>query len=120
MKKWVVGLPAVLLAAVVLATATPVAAHEYQRGESDHPLRCVAYVLYPIGIACEYGCKRPMHWVVSQPYARIIFGHDSHLAVGEGGKPDLCARCRAKADVVECPGCHRLVRAPEKDYFTFK
>ena len=51
-------------------------AHSYDRDDSDYPLRVVAYVVHPVGIAMEYGVLRPIHWVVSQPNWSIIFGHE--------------------------------------------
>lgn len=53
-------------------------AHVYDRDDSDHPLRYVAYALHPIGIAIEYGVLRQIHWIVSQPDWDVIFGHEAY------------------------------------------
>jgi hypothetical protein len=61
----------------LMALSTPAAwAHEYDRDDSDHPLRYVAYVVHPVGVAVEYAVLRPIHWLVSQPNLDIIFGHE--------------------------------------------
>lgn len=66
-----------LFAAMLLAFAPGVSsAHEYDRDDSDHPLRLVGYVLHPFGIAAEYLLLRPVHWVVSQKNLDIVFGHE--------------------------------------------
>jgi hypothetical protein len=67
---------ATLAALTLLALPTVARAHEYDRDDSDYPLRYVAYVLHPLGIAAEYLVLRPIHWLVSQPNCDIIFGHD--------------------------------------------
>jgi hypothetical protein len=64
-----------LLACLALA-ATPAAADEYDARRAGHPLRVVAYVLHPVGVALDYLLFRPAHWVGSQPVVRTIFGHD--------------------------------------------
>jgi hypothetical protein len=66
-----------LLALSLMLTPGVAGAHDYDRENSDHPLRYVAYVLHPVGIAAEYLVLRPIHWVVSQPNCDIIFGHDT-------------------------------------------
>jgi hypothetical protein len=67
-----------------LALVLPASAHRYQRSVNDHPMRLVAYVLNPIGIALEYAVMRPIHWGVSQHNLDIVFGHDP--SVQENGK----------------------------------
>ncbi|MBN1867790.1 hypothetical protein JW916_10900 [Candidatus Sumerlaeota bacterium] len=65
-----------LVFALLLLAAGPVCAHEYDRNDSDHPLRYAAYLVHPIGILGEYAITRPIHLLVSLPHACIIFGHD--------------------------------------------
>lgn len=68
---------ALILFGLALALSSQSAsAHEYDRGDSDHPLRYVAYALHPIGMFGEYAICRPIHYVVSQPTLCIIFGHE--------------------------------------------
>ncbi|MCL5271639.1 MAG: hypothetical protein M1457_14040 [bacterium] len=69
-------LVAALLATALLALPARAGAHEYVRGDSDYPLRYIAYALHPFGIAVEYTVLRPIHWVVSQPDLDIVFGHE--------------------------------------------
>ncbi|MCP4906088.1 MAG: hypothetical protein GY910_14015 [bacterium] len=63
-------------AALVMAMASPVAADEYGSSEAGHPLRIVAYVLHPIGLALDYLLLRPAHWLVSQEPFKTAFGHE--------------------------------------------
>ena len=65
-----------LFALALLALPLSAPAHEYDRNDSDYPLRYIAYVAYPLGIAVEYGVLRPIHWVVSRANLSIIFGHE--------------------------------------------
>ncbi len=66
-----------LLAMFVISAAAPTMAHRYRRAQNDHPMRLVAYVLHPVGIAVEYAVMRPIHELVSQPDLDIWFGHES-------------------------------------------
>jgi hypothetical protein len=68
---------AVLGAALLgaLALATPAAADEYSSETAGHPLRILAYVLHPVGVALDYLVMRPAHWVGSQEPFQTIFGH---------------------------------------------
>lgn len=69
----------VLLAAALLAVVVPASAHRYHRLDDGHPLRIIAHIVHPVGIALEYGIMRPIHYIVSQPDADIIFGHKSFV-----------------------------------------
>ena len=71
---------AAILVAVAL-TVTPAArAHTYQSAEEGHPLRMVAYLLHPLGVAAEYIILRPWHKIVSRDPFAPIFGHDPREA----------------------------------------
>jgi hypothetical protein len=59
-----------------LAVAAPARADEYDARRAGHPLRVVAYVVHPIGVALDWLLFRPAHWVVSQPVLNHVFGHD--------------------------------------------
>ena len=68
-----------IAAAIVLFLAVPTKseAHDYDRDDSEHPLRYVAYAIHPIGIALEYIVFRPIHKLVSLNKATsVTFGHD--------------------------------------------
>jgi hypothetical protein len=69
-------LAALPLLALLALSAAPAAADEYDARRAGHPLRVVAYVLHPVGVALDYLLFRPAHWVGSQPVVRTIFGHD--------------------------------------------
>ena len=60
----------------LLAAALPAHADEYDARRAGHPLRLVAYVVHPIGVALDWLLFRPAHWVVSQPGLDHVFGHD--------------------------------------------
>ena len=66
---------ALLLVAALMLIPAGGSAHEYDRDDSDYPVRYVGYVLHPVGVAVEYIVLRPIHWLVSKPHFRIIFGH---------------------------------------------
>jgi len=117
MKRVSVGLLAVVLVAMVLAVAAPVSAHDYQRNRSDHPLRLVAYVLHPIGLGLEYAITRPIHHLVSLPYARFIFGHDPRNERNERGEYPVCLLCRPEIVAKECPQCHKTMQKPRDKYW---
>ena len=65
-----------LLCAATLLIATPAMADEYDDDAAGHPLRIVAYVLHPVGVALDYLILRPAHWLVSQEPMKTIFGHE--------------------------------------------
>jgi hypothetical protein len=63
----------------LLAAPATSQAHNYDRDDSDYPLRYVAYAVHPIGIAVEYTVLRPIHWLVARPVLNVVFGHDSTI-----------------------------------------
>ena len=67
---------AAVLVTVALTVTPSVRADTYMSAEEGHPLRYVAYIVHPIGVAAEYLVLRPWHKIVSrEPYA-TIFGHE--------------------------------------------
>jgi len=70
-------LSAVFLALVLLTTIPATAiADEYDEDSAGHPLRIVAYVLHPVGVAIDYLILRPAHWLVSTEPMKTVFGHE--------------------------------------------
>ena len=70
---------AVLLAASIVAVALPAAADDYEPQWAGHPLRVVAYVTHPIGVALDVLIFRPAHWVVSRSDSMArLFGHERY------------------------------------------
>lgn len=69
---------AMVFAACFAMTSGVASAHDYDRDDDGHPLRIAAYIVHPVGIACEYVISRPIHWLVSQPKWNVIFGHVSY------------------------------------------
>ncbi|MFW6303811.1 MAG: OmpA/MotB family protein [Candidatus Sumerlaeota bacterium] len=66
----------VLVIAVLSVGVVPVSAHEYDRNDSDYPLRYLAYLVHPIGVALEYTITRPFHKLVHKPGWSYVMGHD--------------------------------------------
>jgi hypothetical protein len=120
MKQRVVGLLAALLVAMIFAVASPVRAHDFNRGNSDYPLRVIAYALHPLGIGLEYGIMRPIHQLVSLPHARILFGHAPRNERDEHGQYPICPTCRPEAGGVECPTCHKPLLKPRDEYWAWR
>lgn len=64
------------LALIAVASALPSRADDYDEKSSGHPLRIVAYVLHPVGVAIDYLFLRPAHWLGSHEPLKTIFGHE--------------------------------------------
>lgn len=78
-----------MLATGVLAIPSTSSAHEYQRPVEGHPLRYIAYLLHPVGVAVERWVARPIHNFVTSD-AEFLgapnyewFGHVPHDAIAE-------------------------------------
>jgi hypothetical protein len=71
------GLRRIFFASLValIASAGAARADEYDPKRAGHPLRIVAYVLHPFGVAVDYLILRPAHWAGSHEPLRTIFGH---------------------------------------------
>jgi hypothetical protein len=69
----------VIAAVAAFACATPgrVAAETYDCDSSDHPGRYLVYPIHAFGKGIETFVTRPIHWLVSQPKLRYVFGHTS-------------------------------------------
>ena len=65
-----------ILSLGLLCSAAPAVADEYDDSMAGHPLRIVAYVLHPVGVAIDYLIMRPAHWLVSHEPMKTVFGHD--------------------------------------------
>jgi hypothetical protein len=61
---------------IAIASASPSRADDYDKRTSGHPLRIVAYVLHPVGVAIDYLLLRPAHWLGSHEPLKTIFGHE--------------------------------------------
>jgi hypothetical protein len=78
-KRWARrGLGAAIAAVLLLASAGPAAADRYDSDRAGHPLRILAYLAHPLGVAVDYIVLRPVHWIgTHEPFA-TIFGHDDY------------------------------------------
>ena len=64
-----------VLALGLLALASPAAADEYDPKYAGHPLRILAYIVHPFGVALDYLLFRPAHWIGMHEPIKTIFGH---------------------------------------------
>lgn len=71
-------LVSLLLMGVLLFGAGSAAADEYDPQDAGHPVRIIAYVLHPVGVALDVLIFRPAHWVGSQGALARIFGHEKY------------------------------------------
>jgi hypothetical protein len=73
------GLRPILASAVLglalLGQSTPAAADEYDPTYAGHPVRIIAYIVHPVGVALDYLLFRPAHWVGMHEPWKTIFGH---------------------------------------------
>jgi hypothetical protein len=67
---------ALVIASSVSLMAAPALADKYDPESAGHPLRIVAYVLHPVGVALDWLIFRPAHWIGSKPPLNTIFGHE--------------------------------------------
>ena len=63
-----------LLALAVLTSGFAANADEYEPSNAGHPLRIIAYVVHPVGVAYNYLLLRPAYWVGSHDPFRTLFG----------------------------------------------
>ena len=72
-------LKAAMVAVLLLTVCRPgqVAAETYDCDSSDHPARYLVYPIHAVGKGIETFVTRPIHWLVSQPKLRYVFGHTS-------------------------------------------
>jgi len=61
-----------------LMVGTDARAHDAYDDSQAHPLRLIAYAVYPAGFALEWALTRPIHFLVSTPGLEKIFGHTPH------------------------------------------
>jgi hypothetical protein len=64
------------LGMMAIASATPSRADDYDEKSAGHPLRIIAYVLHPVGVAIDYLLLRPAHWLGNREPLKTIFGHE--------------------------------------------
>ena len=64
------------MTAFLFAMPTSGRAHDYDPDDSEHPLRYIAYVVHPVGVALQEWVFRPLHRLVSGPRSSFWFGHE--------------------------------------------
>lgn len=60
----------------VVASASPAFADRYDKHRAGHPLRIVAYFIYPVGALIDVLIMRPAHWLISQEPFKSAVGHE--------------------------------------------
>jgi len=74
-RKWVAS---IVFAVSMFAIAAPAAADEYDPQYAGHPLRVIAYVVHPVGVALDLLIFRPAHWIGSYEPIALLFGHEQY------------------------------------------
>jgi len=74
-RRWVAS---IVFAVALFAMAAPVAADEYEPQYAGHPLRVIAYVVHPVGVALDLLIFRPAHWIASYEPIGLLFGHERY------------------------------------------
>jgi hypothetical protein len=64
-----------VLALPLVLGGAPAQADDYSELRAGHPLRIVAYILHPVGVAIDYLILRPAHWLGSKEPVKTIVGH---------------------------------------------
>jgi hypothetical protein len=77
------------LAAVLIGAPCVARAHDAYDDSQSHPLRLLAYAVYPAGFLLEWVATRPIHFLVSQPTLEPVFGHTPHQSATGGYDPYL-------------------------------
>jgi len=77
------------LAAALIGAPCAVRAHDAYDDSQSHPLRLLAYAVYPAGFLIEWAAMRPLHFLVSQPALERVFGHGPHESPFGGYEPYL-------------------------------
>ena len=74
--RWFHSLLLVFCAAAALSLASPASADpKHTPGAGGHPLRFLAYLVYPVGYALDQLLVRPAHWIVTRKSLAPLFGH---------------------------------------------
>lgn len=80
------GAALALLVALALGFAAPAGARssassdgrwpgpDYQADRAGHPLRILAYMAHPLGVAVDYAVMRPCYWIGQHEPFRTLFG----------------------------------------------
>jgi hypothetical protein len=66
------------LAAALIGAPGAARAHDAYDDSQAHPLRLLAYAVYPAGFLLEWAATRPLHFLVSQKSLEPVFGHGPH------------------------------------------
>jgi hypothetical protein len=56
--------------------AAPASAHDHRPDRAGHPLKILATVLHPIGVAIDWAIMRPAHWLAEREPVKTLTGHE--------------------------------------------
>jgi len=67
------------LTVIVLCLVCPVLTshadtEEYNPREAGHPLKFIAYLVFPVGVLADYAITRPCYWLVQRDPFYTLFG----------------------------------------------
>ncbi len=103
MKKYCVALLILSMSFVLSAKSTFAAADEYDDSQS-HPLRVLAYLVYPAAFLVEWTVFRPLHYLVSAtPQQEALFGHTPHPPILAEPQPIQNYGVTKKVAITEAP-----------------
>lgn len=73
------GLCLLGLVAMLMSVPAISHAHSYDSDDAGHPLRYIAYVVHPVGVALQEYIFRPLHrWLSASEARGFWFGHQVH------------------------------------------
>lgn len=67
-----------LVTVIIIALSSIAVADDYDPKRTAHPLRLIAYIVHPVGIAFDYLIFRPAHWVAHHKPLDVVFGHATY------------------------------------------
>jgi hypothetical protein len=71
-------LTTLVMAACLAGPPRAALAHDAFDDSQSNPIRMIAYLANPIGVAAEWIVARPFHFLVSQHELEHLFGHVPH------------------------------------------
>ena len=60
----------------LLLSAAPASADEHRSDRAGHPLKVIATILHPVGVALDWLIFRPAHWLQNREPLKTLTGHD--------------------------------------------
>ncbi len=67
---------ALFLGLALSLAAVPALADDHRPERTGHPLKIIATIVHPIGVAIDYLVMRPLHWLGHHEPAKTATGHE--------------------------------------------